>query len=438
MNILIVFSDQQHKYALGKVNDDYITPNLDALCDDGVLFSNAYSSNPVCGPFRGCLMTGQSTSHCLVSNNNDPLPMFKDSLAKMMKRAGYVTSYVGKYHLGGAGNLKIPKKYRKGFDYFKGYQCYNGFDPNPPFNNEVVFWDENSNKHIYNEHRTDVTTNLAIESLDKIANNDKPFFMMVSYQAPHYPEQPSKRFADLYKDKVFKLRPDYKEVDPYTPTYSPYSARPFKNCPDFQNYGNDMLKYKRLYAGLCTQVDNGVGKIVNELKKLHKYDDTMIVYMSDHGDMQGSRGLKNKCYPYEHSAGIPMIVKYPNGRKSTVSNELISNLDIFPTIMNVANSRTKNKLDGFDITDYLTNKSDKTHDYVISEYFSKDYSWRMIRNKQYKLITTKDYEPLELYDMLNDEYEMNNIVDSETYINMILEMIEILKSKTGKMKHKKI
>ncbi len=431
MNILVIFSDQQHKYALGRVNPEFITPNLDALADDGVLFENGYSPNPVCGPYRGCLMTGQYTSRCRVYNNCFPLPEGVPTIADRLKEAGYFTSYVGKWHLGGNGQGVIEKELRGGFERFIGYQCYNGFDPRPPFNNRVLFYDENDRPHEFRRHRTDVTTDLAVERLDEAAASGKPFLMMVSYQAPHYPEQPSDEYARLYEGKVFAKTPDYSYVDPYTPTFSPYSPRPFDGCPDYQRYGGDMDEYQRLYAGLVSQVDAGVGRVIAELKRLGKYDDTLIVYTSDHGDMQGSHGLKNKCYPHEKSAGVPFIARLPGGRKGERSACLANGVDIMATALELAGLEPDPNVDGTSLLGYLKGDSADTCPYIISEYVLGNEPWRMIRDKRYKLtVAMKDYAPLSLYDMENDPWEMNDLKGEASLAGTIGELTGILKAHT--------
>ncbi|MBQ3668770.1 MAG: sulfatase-like hydrolase/transferase [Clostridia bacterium] len=431
MNVLVIFSDQQHKYALGKVNPEFITPNLDALAEDGVLFKNGYSPNPVCGPYRGCLMTGQYTSRCGVYNNCFPLPEGVPTIADRLKDAGYFTSYVGKWHLGGNGQGPIEREIRGGFEDFIGYQCYNGFDVRPPYSNKVLFYDENDEPHEFQKHRTDVTTDLAIERLDCAAAKGKPFLMMVSYQAPHYPEQPLDEYARLYEGKVFTKTPDYSYVDPYTPTFSPYSPRPFDGCPDYQRYGGDMDEYMRLYAGMVTQVDAGVGRITDELKRLNIYDDTLIIYTSDHGDMQGSHGLKNKCYPHEKSAGVPFIARYPGGRRGVISEQLVSGVDILPTALDAAGLKGDDSLDGRSFLDYLKGASEETNGYIISEYVIGKEPWRMIRTPEYKLtVTMRDYSPISLYRMTDDEWELNDIKDEAFAKPIIEEMTQTLKAHT--------
>ena len=191
-----------------------------------------------------------------------------------------------------------------------------------------------------------------------------------------------------------------------------------------------MAEYKRLYAALCTQVDAGVGRIIDTLKELGVYDDTLIIYTSDHGDMQGSHGLKNKGYPYEKSAGVPFVVRCPGGRKGVVSDALVSAVDIYPTLLEAAGIKRHEGLDGCSLLKYLKGEESKVQDYIISEY-ALDGPWRMIRTPKYKLVCTlDDYSPLALYDMEQDQYEMSDLKGLPEYADVIRELTAILKEKT--------
>lgn len=410
MNLLVIFTDQQHKEALGRVNPLYQTPHLNALADDGVLFTNAYSNNPLCGPFRGCLMTGLMTCHNGLKANNLPLPEGVPTLAGQLRHQGWQTGFVGKWHLGGRGNDPIPQDIRGGFERFNGYQMYNGFDPAEPYRNQVIFYDEANTAHRYQEHRTEVTTRLALDMLDTMARDSRPFCMVVGYQAPHYPEQPAPEYEALYRDVAFPVDAEAAAVEPYTPTFNPRSPEDRAQCPDFRRYGGRMAEYKRLYAAMVSQVDHGVGRILQSLKEHGLYDDTMIVYTSDHGDMQGSHGLTNKGVPYELSAGIPMIVRYPGGRRHCRSPLLVAGIDIFATAMELAGA--DNTGDGRSFLAYVQGRSDApVNDFIISESLIGQQPWRMIRTGPYKLVVSyPDHQPLMLFHLDDDPGERHNLL----------------------------
>lgn len=414
MNIVMILTDQMHKYAMGNKRDYVHTPNIDQLATDGVVFNSAYSCSPVCGPYRGNLFTGMHTIDNRVIGNGDSLPNGVETLAESLNEAGYQTSFVGKWHLGNKGNCPIPEKLRGGFSNFIGYQCYNGF------NNNVCFYDENNQEHCYHQHRTDVTTNIAIDRLKMLAENEKPFLHVVFYQAPHYPEQPSEKYEALYKDTIIPYPPNYREVDPFTPTGSPFSPRPIENDPDYQRYGNNMQEYQKLYYGMVSQIDNGVGKLMQTIDKLGIKDDTVVIFSSDHGDMQGSHGLLNKCLPYEESCGVPLIITQPNGQCGASVDTPVSTIDFYPTCLEYACQSPMESKPGRSLVPLITGEKMELDDdipvFAEIRIGNIEDHWIMIRTKQYKMtVTVHSKQPYLLFDMLNDPYEMNNLVNEKEY-----------------------
>jgi len=402
MNLLFIFTDQQNRYALSCMDNPNVdTPNLDSLASRGNLFRRCYSNDPVCGPFRGSLLTGQYTSRCGVNGNGAPLPKGTTTFADAFNAAGYNTSWVGKWHLGGNGNCPIPKELRGGFQRFKGYQCYNGFYK------DVCFYDEEDKEHRYDYHRTDVTTDIAISELELLTANDKPFMLMMSYQAPHYPEQPAPEYEAMYRGREIVRRPNCQDIDPFTPTFSPRSPRPVENDPDFHRYGNDLDEYIRLYNAMCTQIDANVGRLIEALERLGGADNTMIVFTSDHGDMQGSHGEKNKCLPHEESAGIPLVIYVPGMPGGRVTDGLVSNIDMMPTCLELAGIDPVVGVDGKSIAPFLRGETDA----LCDEVFSERGGWCMIVKDGWKLAALRQDDGLAPYLMTNldeDPYEMNN------------------------------
>lgn len=422
MNILFIFTDQQNRYALGCMdNPDIDTPNLDKLAKKGVLFRRCYSNNPICGPFRGSLMTGQYTSRCGVNNNGDPLPSEITTFADAFNSAGYETSWIGKWHLGGNGNGPIPEEIRGGFKNFTGYQCYNGFY------DDVCFYDESNREHRFEKHRTEVTTDLAINQLEVLTQSDKPFLMMMSYQAPHYPEQPAPEYAELYRNRRIKRRTNCQDIDPYTPTFSPPSPRPFEKDPDYQHYGNKLDQYIRLYNAMCTQIDANVGRLLDTLERLGVAEETMVVFTSDHGDMQGSHGLKNKCLPYEESAGIPLICYVPGLPGDRISDALVSGIDMMPTCLELAGLPQVDSVDGKSFAPILRGEIDSARDTV----FSENDNWCMIVKGPWKLVADRQdgsLVPTLFFNLIEDPYEMNNHLENPSVTDLQKDLLAELES----------
>jgi arylsulfatase A-like enzyme len=404
-NVLFIFTDQQNRYALGCMDNPNVeTPYLDRLAARGVLFRRCYSNDPVCGPFRGSLMTGQYSTRCGVIGNGCPLPVGTTTFADAFNAAGYQTSWVGKWHLGGNGNGPIAQELRGGFQRFKGYQCYNGFYK------DVCFYDEQDQEHRYDYHRTDVTTDIAISELELLTGKDKPFLLMMSYQAPHYPEQPAPTYEAMYKDRKIIRRPNCQDIDPFTPTQSPKSPRPVENDPDFQKYGNNLDEYIRLYNAMCTQIDANVGRLLDKLEQLGIAENTIVVFTSDHGDMQGSHGLKNKCLPHEESAGIPLIIHVPGLAGGRVTDGLVSGIDLMPTCLDLAGLDPVPSVDGTSIAPYLLGERADTQDAI----FSERGDWCMIVKGGWKLAAERQDDglaPTFMTHLDEDPYELNNRVE---------------------------
>lgn len=349
--------------------------------------------------------------------DEDALPKHVDTIAKVFKNGGYATSFIGKWHLGDEGNKPIPAELRGDFEYFIGYQIYNGFKEN------VCFYNENNEEIKFNGHRTDVTTKIAIDRLKMLHNDGRPFLNVISYQAPHYPVQPSPQYESIYSELNIPYDPDYSEVEPYTPTLTPYSPRPFEDCSDYIKYGGNMQKYLQLYYAMVSQIDAGVGEIIKTIDDMGIRDETVIVFTSDHGDMQGSHGKKNKMLPYEKSCGIPLIISVPGGRKNEISDALVSGIDLFPTFLEYAGLPMVNGLQGKSIAPYTMGEPQTFSSPVFSEAFSQDnreLNWKMVRLGKYKLTVYADtMQPYLLFDMEKDPFEMDNLVAVPKYQDIV-------------------
>ncbi|MGI5894826.1 MAG: sulfatase-like hydrolase/transferase [Candidatus Merdivicinus sp.] len=408
-NILMIMTDQMHKYALGLLSPFVHTPNLDRLAKEGTLFTNAYSNNPICGPFRGILYSGRYSKDNGVLDNSTALRPEDPCLAGDLEKVGYDTSFVGKLHLGDNGNKPIPPEYRAGHRHFIGYQCYNGFLK------DVCFYDEENVEHRFEEHRTDVTARLGIERLRMLAKEGRPFLHTIFFQAPHYPEQPSSQYETLYDGVTFPLPEQYEDFEPYTPTFSPYSPRPIENCPDYQRYGGNIQKYYQLYYGMVSQIDANVGLILEELEKLGIADNTTVIFSSDHGDMQGSHGKKNKCLPFERSCGIPLIVKIPGKKQVPVVSVPVSAVDYYATCLEIAGAPERPDFPGVSLVGLAEGKTE-AHPPVFAENYQKDGHWYMLRDSRFKLVIEMDsYEVRSLYDMEADPEESRNLAGDPQY-----------------------
>ena len=401
LNVLFLFADQMHAFAMGCMgNNEIKTPNLDKLAEQGVLFRNCYSNAPVCTPFRATLVSGLYGTQTDTLRNSAYIPDGTRTLAASLNDGGVRTSWVGKWHLGDKGNIPIPPELRADFTDFIGYQCYNDFL------HGVKFFNEDHVEHVYDHHRTDVTTDIAIERLEKI--KDQPFAMFVSYQNPHYPEQPARRFEQMYTDAQLTRRPNASDVEPYTNTQSPPSPKPRENDPIYQKYGGNLDEYLRQYYAMVTQLDDNVGRMMQALEEMGIADNTVVVFTSDHGDMQGSQGAVNKGLPWEESSRIPLIVRTPGGVSSAVIEDLVSGVDFFPTCLDYTGCDQEDSLEGNSFADLTRSPNASSMDRAI---YAEMKPWCMIRYGAFKLVADKEpFTLTHLFDLESDPYELNNLL----------------------------
>jgi arylsulfatase A-like enzyme len=324
---------------------------------------------------------------------------------------------VGKWHLGATGNIPIPPELRADFTEFIGYQCYNDFL------HGVKFYDEEGNEDWRDTHRTEVTTDIAIERLEGMKDN--PFALFVSYQNPHYPEQPAYEHEKIYQGVDIKKRPNSQNVEPYTRTHSPPSPKPQENDPLYQKYGNNLDEYLRQYYAMVTQLDANVGRMREALDRLGLADNTVVIFTSDHGDMQGSQGLTNKGTAWEESSHIPLVVYVPNGAKGAVSEALVSGVDFFATCLDYAGLSPEPSVEG-DSFAPLTRGEDQDLNRPI---FSEMRPWCMVREGAFKLVAAKEpFGATHLFDLESDPYEMNNLLDHSDHAGTQNHLLQTLQT----------
>ncbi|MEO2006479.1 MAG: sulfatase-like hydrolase/transferase [Candidatus Poribacteria bacterium] len=424
MNILFLFADQMHAFAMGCMgNAEIHTPHLDRLAAEGVLFRNAYSNAPVCTPYRGTLFTGRYGSQTDMLGNTAPIPAGEVTMADCLNEAGYRTSYVGKWHIGDTWNQAVPPEFRGGFTDFIGYQAHNDFLT------DVWFFDEDGERHDFDMHRTDATTEIALTRLDRVAH--ERFAMFVSYQNPHYPIQPSPEYAAMYEGVTLTRRPNSQDVEPYTGTQSPPSPKPREEDANYQRYGGDLDEYVRLYYAMVTQLDANVGRMLEKLDDLGIADETVVVFTSDHGDLQGAHGLTNKGLAWEESSHVPQIMRVPGGRVGETCDGVVSGVDFLPTLVSLAGASWPADKEGADLVPYLLGQTDETP----SRVFSEMRPWCMVRDGDWKLVAERPaVTPTHLFNLAEDPYELANLADSPEHAPVQQRLLQALTEWDGRVR----
>ena len=379
---------------------DIPTPNIDRIANEGVKFTNGYVTWAACGPSRAGLITGRYQDRFGFSRNplfapNDPnmgLPLTEMTLPEALKQADYKSIILGKWHLG-AHPTQRPLV--RGFDDFFGfltgghkyfpelwvkadeYEVDSQFDA---YNTKLL---RNNDRVEEKEYLTDALSREAVSYIEK--HKDNPFFMYVAYNAPHGPLQATNKYLDR-----------------------------FDHIED---------KRRKTYAAMVSAVDDGVGRILNQLKDLKLDENTIVVFLSDNGGPSHKNGSSNlplrgrKGTLYEGGVRVPFAMKWPAKIKAgMVYDNTVSSLDIFGTIVaqNAAKINLKNPIDGVDLIPYLNNdKNSLPHETLFWRIHDRNES--AIRSGDLKLIDFN--EKIEAYHLSQDLAESNNLSSTNSKID---------------------
>jgi len=470
-NIVVIMSDDHAANAIssyqGRLSSVFKTPNIDRLATNGVRFNGMYANNSICTPSRAAILTGQYSHTNGVKTLADPLDRNKDNVAKQLRAAGYQTAIVGKWHL---------KTQPSGFDYYNVLPNQGEyFDPKLK---EVGEKWQNGKKggEVYPGYVTDVITDISLNWLNK-RNENKPFMLMINHKAPHGLWKPAKRHQDFLADVKIPEPDSLYNRGKHGPTNaviidgkagqqfgSSVSRRMEgrglvtrmlnKDWPtgplELDNYDWNTVvsaayqKYLKDYLRTIKAVDENVGRVLDYLDANDLTENTLIIYTSDQGMMLGEHDYYDKRWIYEESIQMPFLVQAPklqsnkslsntgNSSKGKVSNELFLNIDIAPTLLDLAGVKTPKAMQGQSFKAALA-KPETTNgrDAIYYRYWLHMAHHTIpahygIRTKTHKLAffyglpldangampaATPPY--WELYDLANDPKEMTNLYPSD-------------------------
>ena len=318
-HIILIVTDQQRADALGCMgNSAVISPNIDRLAHDGFLFRHAYTAAPSSTPARASLLTGQSPWRHGMLGYGQMAEHYDYEMPQMLRKLGYHTLGIGKMHwhpqrslrgfettlLDESGRVEDPyfvSDYRKWF-------ATQAFGLNP--DSTGVDWNGHLGKAYSlpeRLHPTVWTGEQALQAIEGYAS-DQPLFLKVSFARPHSPYDPPQRFVDMYEGRDIPAPVVGSWCDAL-----PLDEHPERNPTAAQgNFGSDYARQsRRYYYASITFVDEQVGRIIQALKEKGMYDDALICFVSDHGDMLGDHHLWRKTYAFEGSSAIPFIIKLP-------------------------------------------------------------------------------------------------------------------------------
>lgn len=464
-NLLFIMTDQQRADALGIVGNNIIkTPNLDRLAKQGVYFTNAYTQCAVCAPARATILSGRTIENNGVRTNsiwkeeNERGIMISPTFDEILHANGYVCEYFGKWHC-----PEEPAEIYNEFITLKAYKNYvnehvpyvepkegqlistesgRAYAPNPIDKHYGMHYKDVLEKRkkerfaqtelhgvsdIPPEHTsTAFICQKAIESIKR--NKDKPFSITASINFPHAPMIPIEEYAKMYHHKDMPVPVSINDDMANSP-YIRFNGR--LNSPEYAD--PEKIKYMIAnYYALVTEIDDWVGKILNTLDEMGLAEKTMVIFTSDHGEMLGSHGMREKNVFYEESARIPLMIRFPGEiEKGTVVDHYVTNLDLHSTILDYAGVGKNSKSDGRSLRDLIENKETDRPEYIVTEWnFRGDViSNYMILHKGWKLMVPYSESSKvinAMYNLNKDPYEMVNLLgsnpESEKYMDKAEEL----------------
>lgn len=428
-NIVFVLTDDQGYWALGcNGNDNMISPNIDAVAANGARFENFYCASPVCSPARASLMTGRIPSqhgvHDWIRDGNtgsDAIEFLRDldGYTEHLVANGYQCALSGKWHMGDSINPQ------KGFTRWYTHQRGGGDYYNAPMI-------ENGKLIEQTGYVTDAITDHAITFMDEMNQEDKPFYLSVHYTAPHSPWTNGN-----HPEELMNLYADSKFED--CPVREPHPWAIFSTAPDAVTRENvaDPRESLMGYHAAVTGVDRGVGKIVEHLKELGIYENTLIVYTADNGFNCGHHGIWGKgngTFPmnmYDTSIRVPMIFSHPARIPSgLVVKDMTSGYDVMPTLLDYLDIRKdiREDLPGRSFAGVFEGKGRMSDGLDTVVVFDEYGPVRMIRSEVDKYVCRYPYGPDEYYDLVADPDEETNLIDDPAKEGRIYELKSTMES----------
>jgi arylsulfatase A-like enzyme len=407
-NVLVVLTDQQRWDTVGAYGSPMdLTPNLDAMAERGTRLERTFTSQPLCGPSRACLQTGQYGTTSGVWKNARPLPDGDHLLAREFARNGYDTHYVGKWHLAGTKEDPVPEGQRGGYEDRWIAADVPEFTSHPT---EGLLYDEDGDPVEFDEYRVDAYTDHAISVLEDARDAEDPFFCFLSYLEPHHqndmetfvaPEGYAERYAE----------------NPHIPH-------------DLRDRPGDWYEELPDYYGICKRIDECLGRLLGALERTGQAEDTIVLFTSDHGCHFWTRPGEYKRSAHESSIRVPAVLQGPGFDGGDTVEELVSLLDVPPTLLDAAGLDVPETMEGRSLVP-LTDGEDVDWREEVFVQISESEIGRAIRTDRWKYAVaapTVDgweggmddpasdlYVERYLYDLASDPNERINLVGRPEY-----------------------
>ncbi|MDX2423043.1 MAG: choline-sulfatase [Amphritea sp.] len=426
-NIIYIMADQMAAPALPIYGHSVVkTPNISALAKESTVFDRAYCNFPLCAPSRYAMLSGQLCSKIGAFDNAAEFKSSTPTFVHGLRGAGYQTSLIGKMHFIGADQLHgyeerlTTEIYPSDFSWIPNWQ---------EFDTKLAFQDMKnviSSGPAARTMQMDFDELVAYKAEQKIydlarSKDKRPFFLTVSFTHPHDPYKPTPEFWNLYKEE---------EIDLPAAPFVAYEDRDKHSQDLYLHYGMDRripteketLRARHGYYATISYIDQKVGDLVKTLKKTGQWDNTILVFTSDHGDMMGERGMWYKKSFYEWSLRVPLLIRTPSSHQPARVKNSVSHLDLFPTLMEIAGVKDYHQLplDGVSLLPYLENKTLTKRPLPRAEYLAEgtDYPQVAMISDPYKLIFSKNAPPL-LFNLDEDPLEQHNLVSEPEHAEVL-------------------
>lgn len=393
-NILYILTDQMRSTAMGRAGvKKIVTPHLDRLASEGTRFTNAVANTPSCAPSCGTIFTGLHTLDHGVVNNELQVKTDGPSFAGTLRDFGYKCGYIGKWHLDGGPRTGFtpPGPRRLGFDdYWAVANCTHNYM-------QGFYYNDKPEPVFINGYEPIHQTDLAINYITLNAREGDPFFLVLSIGSPHDP------YREMPKELLARYKPDAVELMDTNSLYVP----------------NEILQAKKeVLAGYYAHIlalDDQIARLEATLKAEGIYDDTIVVFTSDHGDMLGNHGQYYKSQPWRESIGIPLLIRWPGhvpaGR---ITNAPISLIELTSSIISMAGAQVPKTMQGDDLSAFILGDESAAIDSVFINFAANVHC---IPSPPFRGVVTRTHTyaetvegPWLLYDDQVDPFQKNNLI----------------------------
>lgn len=397
-NIVVFLTDQQRWDSTGTHGNPLdLTPNFDRMARRGTDVHYAFTPQPVCGPARSCLQTGMYATQTGCFRNGIPLPHESRTLAHRFHDAGYNTGYIGKWHLASRDPVVLDE--RGGYDYWLASNTLE-FTSEPY---DTVMYDGDCQRVKLPGYRVDALTDAAIRFIDD--NQENPFYLFLSFLEPHHQNRVD----------------DYVAPDGYRERYAGRWIP-----PDLAALGGSTHQHLGGYFGMVKRLDEALGRLLDALKSLVLLDNTVVVFASDHGCHFKTRNAEYKRSCHESSIRVPIAIQGPGFEGGGQIRELVSLLDLPPTLLDATGLPIPPEFQGRSILPLCRGKRDGWPEEMFVQ-ISESQVGRAVRTHRWKYcVTAPERNPTQdsgsdryveeaLYDLEADPYELTNLIELESH-----------------------